>query len=93
MLILGVANSSTMARYHELCYQNRLYAQRRRYLTQYVQQYPLPDPQLPESQEIIKLVRGLTTSTDVDIASAESEIDQLVERAFGIAVNVMCSLG
>ncbi len=93
MLILGVANSSTMARYHELCYQNRLYAQRRRYLTQYVQQYPLPDPQLPESQKIINLVRRLTTSTDVDIVAKESEIDQLVARAFGIATSVMCSLG
>ncbi len=85
-LILGVANSSTMARYHELCFQNRLYAQRRRYLTQYVQQYPLPDRKSAESNEIIRLVRNLIHpgSGELDVAAIESEIDLLVAAAFGV---------
>lgn len=90
-LILGVANSSTMARYHELCFQNRLYAQRRRYLTQYVQQYPLPSRHSQEASEIIRMVRKLiqTISGDADVASTESEIDRLVAAAFGVSAEAL----
>jgi adenine-specific DNA-methyltransferase len=87
LLILGVANSAMMARYHDLCFQNRLYAQRRRYLTQYVQEYPLPSPQRRECQEIVELVRRLTTG-EVTIAEQpqiEEQIDRLVESAFGLS--------
>lgn len=87
LLILGVANSSTMARYHELCFQNRLYAQRRRYLTQYVQQYPLPNRDSAEASEIVRLVRSLIQPGDgrPDAAVIESEIDRLVAAAFGVS--------
>jgi hypothetical protein len=57
-LIAGVANSRLMTRYHDLAFNNKLYAGRRRYLTQYVEKYPLPDPSSQISQDIVALVQG-----------------------------------
>lgn len=96
LLILGVANSSTMARYHDLCFQNRLYAQRRRYLTQYVQRYPLPDRHSPEARDIIRLVRHIMDAKPEGSAldAIEKDIDLAVAEAFGLRVaSVMGSPG
>lgn len=84
LLILGVANSALLARYHELCFQNKLYSQRRRYLTQYVQEYPLPDPRHPACAEIVTVTRQLTSgSLNTDQRRAlELRIDTLVREAF-----------
>jgi hypothetical protein len=46
-LLLAVANSSSMTRFHDLAFNNKLYSTRRRYITQYVTKYPYPDPLLP----------------------------------------------
>ena len=88
-LILGVANSSILTCYHELCFQNKLYAQRRRYLTQYIQQYPLPSRELVECQRIVDLVRQLT---ECDLSPPqqkrlEKQLDVWVAKAFGMEDN------
>lgn len=86
LLILGVANSTVMTRYHDLAFQNRLYAQRRRHLTQYIAEYPLPDPRCSISQQISTAVRRLVDhplSPDMQLA-LESEVDRLVATAFGL---------
>ena len=54
-LIQGIANSNLMTHYHELVFNNKLYAGRRRYLTQYVEKYPLPDRFSKHSKKIIDL--------------------------------------
>jgi len=86
LLILGVANSSLMTRYHDLAFQNKLYSQRRRHLTQYVVEYPLPDRRIPASIEIVELARQLSagTTTRDDQLSLELRLDGLVPLAFGI---------
>ncbi len=86
MLITGVANSSTMARYHELSFQNKLYAHRRRYLTQYVQKYPLPDRNCAEACEIVRLVAKLVASAEGQTEYLQSELDEVVASAFGVLV-------
>ena len=87
LLILGVANSSVLARYHELCFQNKLYARRRRYLTQYVQQYPLPTRSLHECDEIIRIVRALLElpPSSHEQAGLEQRLDTCVAEAFNIS--------
>jgi len=55
-LIQGIANSKLMTKYHDLMFSNKLYSGRRRYFSQYVQNYPLPDIQSNESKKIIKTV-------------------------------------
>jgi hypothetical protein len=88
LFILGLANSRLMGRYHELAFQNRLYSQRRRFLTQYVQEYPLPCRDRPESREVVSLVRKLTDEIlpKAEQVVLESEVDRLVAALFGVSI-------
>jgi hypothetical protein len=86
LLILGVANSSLMNRYHDLAFQNKLYAQRRRHLTQYITEYPLPDRDATASQQVVEVVRRLVQdlTSSAERQQLEAEVDRLVALAFGI---------
>ena len=85
LLIEGVSNSSVMIRYHDLCFNNKLYSGRRRYLAQYIEQYPIPSPELESSKQIVSLVEKLNCSSDAcEKESLASEIDSLVKKSFGI---------
>ena len=89
-LILAVANSRLMATYHDLAFNNRLYAGRRRYLTQHVSGYPLPDPNKSESRELIALVRGYLAQADLSQNGTrrfEGAVNELVAAAFSTIVN------
>lgn len=81
LLIQGIANSKLMTKYHDLVFSNKLYSGRRRYFSQYVQNYPLPDVQSKEAQEIIKTVKKLNNcqnETTIDTLSniLETQIAQ-----------------
>jgi hypothetical protein len=88
-LLLGVANSSVMSRFHDLAFNNKLYSARRRYITQYVSKYPYPDPGLPASRKLVALVKQLvqdrrSSSTCLSSKEMETQINTLVEEAFSI---------
>ncbi len=86
MLMLGIANSTLIGKYHDLAFQNKLYSQRRRHLTQYIAEYPLPPRHHPASRKISRLVRRLT-SDELTTDSRQKlalEIDCLAAQAFGI---------
>lgn len=86
LLILGVANSALMNRYHGLAFQNKLYSQRRRHLTQYVTEYPIPDRDAKASRQLVEIVRKLSheTLTGDQRDRYASEVDRLTFLAFGI---------
>jgi adenine-specific DNA-methyltransferase len=88
LLILGVANSSVLERFHELAFPNKLYSQRRRYLTQYVGEYPLPPRNSREAKRIVRLVRSVTKEDIAPCkkASIQAEIDALTASAFGVTL-------
>lgn len=84
-LAMAVANSSLGTRFYDQVCGNKLYSGRRRYITQYVERFPLPDPDGPEARKIVELVGNLLEG-NVDEAAAtdlEDELDQLVWRSFG----------
>lgn len=84
-LIMGVANTSMMERYHDACFNNKLYSGRRRYLSQYIEQYPIPDPTIYESKEIIKKVKELLSEdNNAKRSKIADQIEQLVHLAFGV---------
>lgn len=86
-LIMGVANSKVLERYHDLCFNNKLYSGRRRYLSQYVEKYPIPDPQSAFSKDIIYTVKQLlNTHSKEKIDRLKSEINILVEKSFGLRI-------
>lgn len=84
LLIQGVANSNLMTKYHDLVFNNKLYAGRRRYLTQYVERYPLPDIHSEASRNIIETVKKLNTSLEEEISDLEKELEIRVACAFGV---------
>ena len=65
-LLQGVANSQTMTRYHDLVFNNKLYSGRRRYLTQYVKKYPVPDPNSQGAKRIIETVKAILNNPNVE---------------------------
>ena len=85
-LIQGIANSNLMTRYHELVFNNKLYAGRRRYLTQYVEKYPMPDRRSAHSRRIVDLVKKLVSADVGDnmIEKYETDLEVAVAEAFGV---------
>ena len=85
-LIQGIANSNLMTRYHELVFNNKLYAGRRRYLTQYVEKYPMPDRYSAHSRRIVDLVEKLVSADVGDNMTEkyETDLEIAVAEAFGV---------
>lgn len=86
-LALGVANSTFIERFYDRKFNNKLYAGRRRFITQYVEQFPLPDPNSETAQQIVQACKKLYVSMgDGQNEEAENEINRMVWDAFGLPV-------
>lgn len=86
LLIQGVSNSKLMTKYHDLVFNNKLYSGRRRYFTQYVEKYPLPDCDSPVAKSIIKIVKKLNAENNAGkISLLEEQLEIKVAEAFGVS--------
>ena len=85
LLAMAVANSSLGSRFYDQVCGNKLYSGRRRYITQYVERFPIPDPTRPEARKIVDLVEELVRGEceESEVVDLEGEIDELVWRSFG----------
>lgn len=85
LLIQGVANSVLMSRFHDLCFNNKLYSGRRRYFSQYIEKYPIPNPNSDKSKQIIEVVKSLNKSSSInqDVTELETKLNKLVDESFG----------
>jgi adenine-specific DNA-methyltransferase len=84
-LIQGIANSKLMTKYHDLVFNNKLYSGRRRYFTQYVEKYPLPDFNSDVVKKIIAIVKELNHSNDkTAISDLENQLEIAVAKSFGV---------
>ncbi len=87
-LLLGVANSKLMAHYHDLVFPNRLYAGRRRFITQYVARYPYPPLDSPTSRELIRLVKKIIgdfhNNGSPKVHELETNLNRLVNEMYGL---------
>jgi adenine-specific DNA-methyltransferase len=85
LLAMAIANSSLGVRFYDQACGNRLYSGRRRYITQYVERFPVPDPNSTEARSIVELAKSLARSgvRAQEVARLEAEIDALVWRSFG----------
>ncbi|GAB1385108.1 N-6 DNA methylase [Melaminivora sp.] len=85
-LALAVANSSFIEVFYDHRFNNKLYAGRRRYITQYVELFPLPNPKSDEVIAIIdlvKIIHAKTPSTEADQLAAD--LDARIWRVFGLS--------
>lgn len=83
-LMLAVANSSFITRFYDIMFHNKLYSGRRRFMTQYVNRFPLPDLQAPRAREVVELVSVLLRNKQVN-EDLEGKIDALVWECFGLS--------
>jgi adenine-specific DNA-methyltransferase len=85
LLIQGIANSKLMTKYHDLVFNNKLYSGRRRYFSQYVEKYPLPDFGSLKAKEIIAIVKDLNQSSNKEeISELENQLEIKVAESFGV---------
>lgn len=86
LLIEGVSNSNLMTKYHDLRFNNKLYSGRRRYLSQYIENYPMPDPNTSSARNIIEIVKHLNASSDIiKQKQLKAELEACVLEAFNMA--------
>ena len=84
-LAATVGNSSFIKVFYDRRFHNKLYAGRRRFLTQYVEHFPLPDPCSRIGQTIIKKTKALYECIPSPCADQlAKELNQLVWKAFGL---------
>jgi hypothetical protein len=84
-IAMAVGNSTFVETFYDHRFNNKLYAGRRRFITQYVEKFPLPNPALPLSREIAAMTRRLCTlqpSAQADVLA--TRLDALVSLAFGL---------
>ncbi|MCB0596323.1 MAG: hypothetical protein H6557_06920 [Lewinellaceae bacterium] len=83
-LIQGVSNSIFMTKYHDLIFNNKLYSGKRRYFSQYVENYPLPDIHSSAAKEVISIVKKLNFDNLEEDANStlEEELEIQVAKAF-----------
>ena len=86
ILMLAVANSSFILKFYDVVFHNKLYAGRRRFMSQYVSRFPLP--RLDRAAEILALMPGLLRASAEqnagEVSRLERELDEAVWRAFGL---------
>jgi len=83
-LAAAVANSTFIEDFYDRCFNNKLYAGRRRFITQYVEQFPLPNP--ARQQALINKAKEIyhqIESNNVEMLC--KELDQMVWSAFGLS--------
>ncbi len=86
LLIQGVSNTKLMTKYHDLVFNNKLYSGRRRYFTQYVEKYPLPNPDSPIAKTIVKIVKKLNAEDNREkILLLEEQLEISVAEAYMVS--------
>lgn len=84
-LALAVANSLFIEVFYDHRFNNKLYAGKRRFITQYVELFPLPRPDSPESIEIIRLTKEIHKKTpSAEAEKLGAELEKLIWKAFGL---------
>lgn len=86
-LALAVGNSKFIEMFYDRRFHNRLYAGRRRFITQYVEKFPLPNPYDVLGERIVAMAKRIYTlvpSPEADVM--KDELDQMVWQAFGLPV-------
>lgn len=81
-LCLGVANSKFIEKYYDVKFNNKLFSGKRRFVKQYVSNFPLPNPYNENSLRIIELSKEIVMKPTHNNIKKIDEINKLVELAF-----------
>lgn len=82
-LALAVVNSSFIEKYYDAKFNTKLYSGKRRYMTQYVEQFPIPTPNTAEAKEAIELVKKIIAGcSETETTRYMNNINKLTEQMF-----------
>ncbi len=85
-LALAVANSTFIEVFYDHRFNNKLYAGRRRYITQYVELFPLPNPKCDEALTIINLAKTIhATTPSTEANQLAADLNTRIWRVFGLS--------
>ena len=84
-LALAVANSTFIERYYDALFNNKIYSGKRRYMSQYVEQFPIPDCTSPLSKRAISIVKSILNSSENDTCDLKKELDITIDYIFGLS--------
>ncbi len=85
-LAAAVGNSTFIEHFYDHRFNNKLYAGRRRFITQYVEKFPLPEPHSALGKEIIATARQVYECIPaLQAKSLEAELDRMVWQTFGLS--------
>ena len=85
-LALAVANSTFIEKFYDHRFNNKLYAGRRRFITQYVEEFPLPDPDSAIGEAMIERAKQIySAQPDHDTTDMQAQLDGLVWESFGLS--------
>lgn len=91
MLMLAVANSCFAMKFYDAVFHNKLYSGRRRFMSQYVSQFPLP--KMSRAGGILDLMpRVLKASSEQnpsELRLLQEQLDELVWKAFGLPKEIV----
>ena len=86
-LAVAVGNSSFAEEFYDHRFHNKLYSGRRRFMTQYVETFPLPDPATPLAKEIIASAKALyELDGAAEGLALQMKVERMVWEAFGLPV-------
>src|SRR6266550_6120893 len=86
-LALAVSNSTFIEAFYDHYFNNKLYSGRRRFITQYVERFPLPDPTTALARQMVALSKKIYHLTpSLEARPFEEQLDALVWKAFGLSV-------
>jgi methylase of polypeptide subunit release factors len=84
-LTAAVGNSTFIETFYDHRFNNKLYAGRRRFITQYVREFPLPNPASNVARSMVALTKKLIETEETETAEKLAlELDDLTWRSFGL---------
>ena len=84
-LALAIGNSRFITEFYDYSFNNRLYAGRRRFMAQYVEKFPLPDPRSLTGRAIIKATQEIFHRLPSgEVQKLCDEVDRMIFEAFGL---------
>ncbi|MXW63753.1 MAG: N-6 DNA methylase [Bacteroidetes bacterium SB0662_bin_6] len=83
----AVGNSTFIERFYDYRFHNKLYAGRRRFITQYVEKFPLPAPQTILGRKIVAHAKRIYENiTSPDVVHLQRELDAMIWESFGLVI-------
>lgn len=82
-LALAIANSKFIEKYYDVKFNTKLYSGKRRYMTQYVEQFPIPYSDTDLAKQVIEITKKIIAENNPNnVSGYKEQIDNLVESIF-----------